>query len=314
MYQFSPLDEKSQLTPHEKARPVIRSFRSVLVLWFCICSNAFANKSASAIKLDHLIRMFLSACVDFDEKEKKANPGKSNQDESVEGDVFFIKTPNYYSLLNVKELVETYGSVRYVWEGEDEKFIKKLKHEISVLRHDTSHLKTILEKLLKTLVLDDLNKDNPLNKQTSGLRLINVKVYRPCDNYKDPVEMIDFLDFISGVIDDDGKMYICFEPIRSNGILLHEIQFEDETVVWILNLWYAKPRIAPCAKPMLIQSRAGLLKFNDHFLIMKQKGVVQCCYSGKATVICQSWKVRHNDGKFVVPMPSKQYLEFYTNI
>ena len=341
LFQFSPLDEKSTLQPHDDALPAINSFRSVLVLFFCLCSNAFANRSASPTKLDHLVRMFLSACVDYHNKsiqkktkkstkkkakkstKKKAkkstqkkstvsnNNGSEEEDEDdseEEDEVFFHKTSNYFSILNLGNTVRRFGSVRYVWEGEDEKFIKNLKREISTLRHDTSALKVILEKLLRTLVLDDLNKDNPLYKNELGSRLFDFKVYTPCDAFKDPVGMFDALDYIQGVIDDSGVMFICFEPMRGKGIQLHQVHFHDEDGGWILNLWHAKPYLTQ-SKPYWIESRHEL-NFPDYFLLLKQKSMIKNSL-GKACVICKSWKVRMSNGTFDLPMPMEEYLKFY---
>jgi hypothetical protein len=37
---------------------------------------------------------------------------------------FFKNTSNYFSLLNLKSLIERFGSLRNLWEGEQKKIIK----------------------------------------------------------------------------------------------------------------------------------------------------------------------------------------------
>jgi hypothetical protein len=37
---------------------------------------------------------------------------------------FFKDTSNYFGLLNLKSLIKRFGSLRNLWEGEQEKFIK----------------------------------------------------------------------------------------------------------------------------------------------------------------------------------------------
>ena len=302
LFQFSPLDENSTLNPHEDAYAAIKSFRNVLVLWFCLCANSFANESASATKLDHLVRMFLSACVDYD---RNAVPEEGN------GNVFFIKTPNFYSILNIKELVEKFGSIRYLWEGDDEKFIKFIKREISAMFHNTAYLKVIMEKILRTRVLEDLNKDNPLHKESMETRLIDFKVYRPGKQNKTPEEILAGLDFLSGVVDAYGGIFLCFKPLVGEGIYLYPIEFDDASGVWILNLWYAKPTLRNTLHVPFVESRDQLKsKFADQFLLMKQGDIFGKDHSGKASVICRSWKVRTSDGNMKVPMPHEQYIKF----
>jgi hypothetical protein len=46
---------------------------------------------------------------------------------------FFKDTSNYFSLLNLKSLNERFGSLRNLWEGEWEKFIKYVKAEINTI-------------------------------------------------------------------------------------------------------------------------------------------------------------------------------------
>ena len=305
LFQFSPLDQSSMLNPNEDAIAAIKSFRMVLVLWFCLCANAFANVSATPTKLDHLVRLFLSACVDFD---RNAVPEADSEDN---GSVFFMKTPNFYSILNVKRLVEMFGSLRYIYEGDDEKFIKNIKREISVIQHNTSHLKVIMEKMLRTRVLNDLNRDNPLNKQSTETKLHDFKVYRPGKAHYNPKQILEGLEFITGVIDDDGEIYICFEPVLGKGIHLYPIDFDDTSGVWILNLWYARPTLRNTSVPQSVKSREQLKSnFADQFLLMKQGEIFGSDHTGKATVICRSWKVRNSDGKLIQPMPQEQYINF----
>jgi hypothetical protein len=46
---------------------------------------------------------------------------------------FFKDTSNYFSLLNLKSLIERFGSLRNLLEGEWEKFIKYIKAEINTI-------------------------------------------------------------------------------------------------------------------------------------------------------------------------------------
>jgi hypothetical protein len=46
---------------------------------------------------------------------------------------FFKDTSNYFSLLNLKSLIERFGSLRNLGEGEREKFIKYIKAEMNTI-------------------------------------------------------------------------------------------------------------------------------------------------------------------------------------
>jgi hypothetical protein len=46
---------------------------------------------------------------------------------------FFNDTSNYFSLLNLKSLIERFGPLRNLLEGEREKFIKYVKAEMNTI-------------------------------------------------------------------------------------------------------------------------------------------------------------------------------------
>lgn len=67
LYQMSGLDHSSTISQPALVESAVSAYRRMLVLWFCVASNAFTTYqgSTSATRLDHLIRLFLSACNDF---------------------------------------------------------------------------------------------------------------------------------------------------------------------------------------------------------------------------------------------------------
>lgn len=272
----------------------IKAFTRLIVLWFCLVANVFCDGDyVSEIRIDHLVRIFLSSCVDFHAHAKDGDDK-----------LFFLETTNFFSLLNCKELIERFGTIRYLWEGLDEKFIKWIKREITVIRHETSHLKTILNKILISSTLNDLNEPNPLREVTLYARLGDFKIYKKGKGYSNPNDVITQDSFVSGIIDNEGKLYICFESGRGKGIDLHQISFSDERGLWRLNLWYAPPMVADNSQ-FHFSSKSELSDFPaDHFVMF--------CHSfgddEKGTVICHSWRVRLIGGILSVPMPQEQYL------
>ena len=79
---------------------------------------------------------------------------------------FFKDTSNYFSLLNLKSLIERYGSLRNLWEGEREKFIKYIKAEINTICDTKTFMYGVLNKLLHMHCLENFMKNNQYYKDT----------------------------------------------------------------------------------------------------------------------------------------------------
>jgi hypothetical protein len=158
------------------------------------CDMAFI----SSTRVDHLIRMFLSCRKDFAEHSKEACC-----------DPFFADKSNIFSLLNCPVIIKKYGSLGGIWEGEDEAFVKCVKSEISTMRYQTSHLLSLLVRLLKTKTLNYLNKGNPIDKCKVYSRTNSVKVYCKGQSCKEPMMILDKKVFVSGLIDESGDLFIC---------------------------------------------------------------------------------------------------------
>lgn len=305
LFQYSHLDEESSLSPprDEKYRDIIASCRRMIVVWFCLVSNAFSELAVPSTRIDHLVRMFLTACVDFHDRGPDA--GKRP---------FIDNCSNYYSLLNCKELIALFGSLRYIWEGLDEKFIKYIKREVSTMRHDTNQLKILLEKLFCTSLLRRFNDDNPLKYRNSYEKLSDFKVYRQKKTANGqtsiytPSQVLENLDYISGGVDIHGNFLLCFTTGQNKPIELYEIQFHDMDGVWMLNLWYSDVSIGQ--KVAEVKERKELTGlFTDHFIMLKHPDVK---IQGRRTVICHSWLVRVQGGNLQLPMPREEFLMIYS--
>ena len=209
-----------------------------------------------------------------------------------------------------------FGSLRYLWEGLDEQFIKCLKREIGALRHNTSSLKNLLEKLLTTMVLRDLNRHNPLQKNSARSRNSDFKVYR-CKDEEEAVKILESNQFMSGIVDEKGDLYVCF--CIDNQYALLPLKFESQGK-WLLNLWYSK--VTFCNEVWKFKEKSGVVDIAaDYFILLKQskdedetiEGLATVnedeTIEGLATVICKSWKVRMDDGTLRLPMPREEYLK-----
>lgn len=306
LIQYSFLDDISDLNPPEGYSDVIASFRRMAVVWFCLVANVFADVPAPARRIDHLVRLFLSSCLEFHEEGK-------NSDKAP----FFIESPNYHSLLNCFEMLNKFGSLRYLWEGLDEKFIKYIKHEISILRRDTSHLKLLLKKFFRTSVLRDFNMNNPLQYVEKYYKRTNFKVYKRINNIiEEPSHVLEKEDVITGVIDEHGNFLICFTEGLKHPIKLYRLHFHDNSGQWMLNLWYSHVSLGDKTyeasdRKVISDSSSDcfmLVRHEDHSI-----GDSDNLMHGMRTAICQSWRVRVNDGNLSLPMPREEFLRIYND-
>jgi len=300
LFQYSKLDKKMGTKPPEGFDKVISGFIRLIVVWFCLVANSFGGEAAvPSLRIDHLARLFLSSCREFHFHARKGDERRG----------FYETTSNFFSLLNCKDLIEQFGSLRYLWEGEDEQFIKCLKKEVATLRHNTNSLKNLLQKLVTTMVLRDLNINNPLRESTVRSRLFDFKVYR-CDKNEDAIDVLKLNQFLTGVVDKSGSLYVCF--LIQKEYRLFKLLFDDQNGMCLLNLWYSKVRLSRGS--IKFSDRGEMLDFAiDHFILLKQASDDDEDIEGLATVICHSWRVRMEDGRLELPMPRREYLYYVSS-
>ena len=292
LFQFADLDGMSGLVRPSQLNRVIASFKRMRVVWFCLVSNMFCDLDYISIDfVEHLIRMFLSCCKDFSEH---------SSDDRL--DPFFSSQSNIFSLLNCPAIIKKYGSLSGIWEGEDEAFIRSVKSEISTMRYQTSHLKSLLVRLLQTKTLNYLNRNNPLDKSKVYARTNHVRVYAKGATCQEPSMILEQEVFVSGSINRRGDIFICFEERAGQGIKLIPVVFDDLNGKWCLNLWYANARLG--SNIQFVCDRAELKEFSqDYFLMLRHSRE-----SSLWTVICRSWRIRDNSGDLSLPLPQRGIL------
>ena len=292
LFQFADIDGMFGAMCPTQLNRVIASFKCMRVVWFCLVSNMFCDMAfMSSTRVDHLIRMFLSCCKDFAEHSKEACC-----------DPFFADKSNIFSLLNCPAIIKKYGSLGGIWEGEDEAFVKCVKSEISTMRYQTSHLLSLLVRLLKTKTLNYLNQGNPIDKCKVYSRTNNVKVYCKRQSCEEPTMILDREVFVSGLVDESGDLFICFQESVGKGIKLLPVIFNDNDGKWCLNLWYAKPTLGQ--NYLFARDCAELKDFcRDYFLMLRHNEE-----SSLWTVICRSWCVCTELGMLELPAPHKKIL------
>jgi hypothetical protein len=132
-----------------------KSFQQVFVLWFKLISSLFTDNECNKEIVDDCVRLFLSSCICYGNSTKKVpnNKGDVNEEKKkLKGHkseaVFFKDTSNYFSLLNLRSLIERFGLPRILWEGEREKFIKYVKAEMNTIQDTEKYMSGVLNNLL----------------------------------------------------------------------------------------------------------------------------------------------------------------------
>jgi hypothetical protein len=224
---------------------------------------------------------------------------------------FFVSGSNYMSLLNVKKMVDRYESMPAIDEGRCESYIQNIKRELTSMRHTIQFLVTILRKLVSTMVFSLLNENNPHNVEEKYARTYNFKVYNP----KGDLSSILANDAVFGVIDKEGRMFVCVENSRGGKISLHPTVFDDAEGYWCYNLWYSPASLGVAT--VCCATRKELIEMSsDFFVMLRPVGLEDTTQSSLGsnlmfthrTVVCRSWRVRNDHGKLSLPDPQLKTL------
>ncbi len=125
------------------------------MLWFKLISSLFTNNECNKEIVDDSVRLFLSSCICYGNSTKKVPniKGDVNEEKKIlkghkSEAVFFKDTSNYFSLLNLRSLIERFGLPRILWEGEREKIIKYVKAEMNSIQDTEKYMSGVLNNLL----------------------------------------------------------------------------------------------------------------------------------------------------------------------
>ena len=330
LFHFSPLDN-GDITNHFD-KQLILSFRSMRVTWFCFISHIFAEEKIPTETINVLVRLFLSSCRRFwilgerkanqltdggasstkrtSGKKRKLEGGKlsaklDDQKAKKKSTPFYVSKANFFSLLNIGDMIEQSGNMRNCWEGENESYIQNVKREISTMKHNEKYLKTILTKILRTDVLASFNKDNPFSKIKKYSRTSHVRIYNKGLKHSTVEDVFSQEDIVSGVISTKGHLLVCFEESRFKGIGVHPLILDDIKGFWKCNLWYSET-LPQSHHSSVYKSREDLLKdCIDFFILLRERDTNNI---SMRTMICRSWRVRDDIGRLRLPLPLKNVL------
>jgi hypothetical protein len=135
---------------------------------------------------------------------------------------FFKDTSYYFSLLNLKSLIERFCPLRNLWEGEREKFIKYVKAEMNTICDTETYMPCALNSLLCMHCLNNFMKDNQHYQEPNISKMRDFKLYKSRDALHEDFSTGKML---SGVIvklpDCYENIYVCYEE-RNNSQIMFE--------------------------------------------------------------------------------------------
>lgn len=296
---FGLLDEYIEFVDTKK----IVALQQVFVLWCLLLSALFTNDTCNTRLVDDCVRLFLSACVHYGGTTIKAPPKGTKKGRNKGEAAFFQDTTNYFSLLNLKQLIERFGSIRTLWEGEREKYIKYVKKEIHTICNTEKFMPGVLNKILCNNKMNDFLSMNQFHKATSYSKTRNFKVYK---DYKELIDNFRSGMMLSGVImkskvNGEEEIFICYKGNTINDHVLHKVEFDDTQHKIKLCLHYSVIKLSnEVGKCLLIHfdSRDLMMEGISGFVIihpMVTKDMIFKISNGH-TVLTYCWRVRTKDG------------------
>ncbi len=153
----------------------LKTFQQIFVLWFLLMLSLFLENVCHPDLVDDYVSLFLSSFVCYGISTKKNTKYHSHTKEKRGKEAFFKDTSNYFSLLNLMFLIERFGSLRNLWEGEREKIIKYIKVDMNTMCDTETYMPCVLNYLLCTHCLNNIVKDNQHYQEPkmSKMRLLN---------------------------------------------------------------------------------------------------------------------------------------------
>ena len=206
---------------------------------------------------------------------------------------FFVTAPYYSCLTSVPEQINYLGSLRNSWEGGDEGYIQNVKRELTGMRHTSRYMKTILMKLLRTYFIEIVNENNSVHQEAEYERASNVKFLSTDVGVQ---EALRTKNVLCGLVGHDNGLYIC-QKATGGGHQLTRLLFDDHKGRMIYNLYYAPVTVHAETKRM--DGIVDVKSFSkDYFFMARCEEAMD--FNGW-TVICRSWLVRNEFGKFQLP-------------
>jgi len=285
--------------------------KAVLVSSFVMISLVMSPDDVPPDVIDHHVKIFLQKCYCFGDTDSK-------QDRTH----FWENKPNFWCLLNLRDQIELFGSVRNYWEGDRERDIQKVKPTIKRMRKKGSYFLKVMKKIQileildilylqhqhSNLIKDELDVQSSEESRSDWFYVQNTEerhnIYTYTDSssiINDMTEMQPFVGYLE-VLDHQlrlPKLYVLIGTKKTN-VKKVEIVFSSVGVEghYSFSLWHEKCGIARAI--LENTSIDELKKSRDHTCIFLPTSVTSE-KGAQYSVVCDDWKVRHQGGIFALP-------------
>ncbi len=205
-------------------------------------------------------------------------------------------------MLNLKSLIERFGPLRNLWEGEREKIIKHVKAEMNTICDTETYMPCVLNSLLCTHCLNNFMKGNQHYQEPKMSKMRDFKLYKSRDAlHKD----FSTGKTLSGVIvklpDCDENIYVCYEERNNSQIMFERVKFDDEKGCSRFNLYYAPLSFSKkkhISEVFFVKSQDEIRKSISGFVIIHPMITKDQKYRklNGHTVLTHCWRIRTANG------------------
>ena len=269
-------------------------FKCMIQSSFVLISHLMSRKNISSLKINELVKIFLSTCENFDLEFRERNDNTP----------FWYKKSNFVSLLNLPDQIDEYGSVFLYWEGVRERYIQYVKPILKNKRKTGSFLVSKLQQLLQQNSLELIKHRFQKTSPKYYLKFTNIHIYTTKDKFKTQLQQEEPLSIV--ITQDIVTQYLVIYKNNDNYECV-QVLFDDSLGFHSNNLWYA---------PILLheENKKCSANLEDVYnmdrdisgILLSVKIIVGTglCKSGFA-LITSEWTVRRQNGTLDLPNLSK---------
>ena len=284
-------------------KTVLFDIKCCIHAWNCLISRIMARYTYPKHELEVLIKIFLNLFRLLEE-----NSGvKPNQE------FLWITRGNILSMLNLPQQIDTFGNIRYYWEGSRERFIQSVKPFLQNLRDSESYLKLQLDRIqqsnLLTHLLEDLNIDTGQKRYD---RYRNIKIYPSKSTVLESVGKNESL-FLLRVLTGRTFSLIClYHHNNTRRIHIHPIHCHHDVGVMVWGQWYMPISLDINTNVTVINDIDDLkISFSSYTPVLAIPSLLNA-HPQKYTLFDDEWMYMQQDESFVYPLLCDEILNYWS--
>ena len=282
------------------------AFKCLTMCLYCLLSRVLCPEEIKRDEFEDVIKFLMISAQAFSKVFYK------------EG-TFWETKPNWWSLINLVDQVETFGKLRLYWEGRYERYIQYVKPLLLQSRKTDTFLDLKLKTLHQSACCTNINKNNASlqeEKINQYTKYSSIKVYK---SLKD----VNFAA-ISGhpisaayLVDDDGNVAdicVAVKVPKSESIEAFPLTF-GYSGDYIWGVYYTSVCVSQ-AQTRVFESLSCFAKSAKTYLLLHP--VVTSCLKEDSPMYCcidDTWKIMNHNISFVRPLiPIKELKDLLNKL